>query len=134
MAAVVAAVDPPAENAVPVEVAPVTVAPRRPLDDPLIARGQGLVRARCVGCHSAMPTGVSLYALAPPFRWMQSLSPDDLRRVAADIQAGNHGAMPSMILTTAEAEAISAFVRAYANADRKTQKEMSVLPCFVRTC
>jgi mono/diheme cytochrome c family protein len=119
----------------PKSVAPLTVEPpRRPLSDPLVARGQALVRQRCAGCHSVMPTGVSLYAHAPPFRWMSELSPDALRKVAAEIAAGDHYAMPSVSLTTSESEAISAFIRAYAKADPATQKAMSVSPCRTRYC
>lgn len=111
------------------------VEPRRdPLRDPVVARGQGLVRARCVGCHSAQAKGVSIYAHAPPFRWMQGLAPNVLQKVAAEIAAGDHAAMPSVVLTPEESEAISAFIRAYAGADAATQGRMSVSACVARSC
>ncbi len=131
LAALVGAAGPVAETAVD----PVTVeAPRRPLGDPLVARGQVLVRQRCAGCHSVGATGVSIYAHAPPFRWMNRLAPNALQRASAQVATGDHYAMPQVMLTTADAEAISAFVRAFANADAMTQKTMSLSPCVMRVC
>lgn len=105
-----------------------------PLSNPLVADGRALVEKHCVGCHSAEPAGYSIYSAAPPFRWMKTLRPDILQLVAADVRRGDHAGMPQIILTKSESEAISAYIRAYANADASTQKAMSVHACFARTC
>jgi cytochrome c len=107
---------------------------RSPLSDPLIVRGRDLVRGHCVGCHSAQPTGLSPLAAAPPFRIMRSLNPLVLQRVALEVGRFDHAGMPSIVLTTAEAESIAAYVRALAKADPKTQSSLSVQPCLARRC
>lgn len=65
---------------------------------------------------------------------MKTLRPDVLQLVAAQVGRGDHAGMPQIILTKSESEAISAYVRAYANADPATQKTMSVHACFARAC
>ena len=97
-------------------------------------QGRRLVQQYCVGCHSVQPDGASPLASAPPFRWFKTLQPDTLQQVALHIGRGEHSSMPQIILTKGEATAIAAFIRAYANADPKTQKAMSLLPCMGRIC
>jgi mono/diheme cytochrome c family protein len=97
------------------------------------AQGRLLVERYCVGCHSVQPEGASPLASAPPFRWFKTLQPDTLQEVALHIGRGEHSSMPQIILTHGESTAIAAFIRAYANADPKTQKSMSLVACVGRT-
>src|SRR4051812_7863669 len=102
------------------------VIPASPLANPTVQEGRRLVERHCVGCHSAEPEGLSVLRSAPPFRWMKTLRPDILQLVAVQAGRGDHAGMPRIILTQPESEAISAYIRAYANADISTQRTMSI--------
>lgn len=116
-------------------VSPLVVqAPPNPLADPKVVEGRDLVRRNCIGCHSAEPKGTSVLPSAPPFRWMVGMRPDALKIVAAQVGRGDHQGMPRIILTDSEAEAISAYIHAFANADPKVQKELSLHSCLARAC
>ena len=110
------------------------VVPASPLANPMVQEGRKLAQKNCVGCHSAEPEGISILPSAPPFRWMKTLRPDVLQFVAAEVGRGDHAGMPQIILTKPESEAISAYIRAYANASISTQRTMSVHACFARAC
>lgn len=73
--------------------------------------------------------GISVYAAAPPFRWMKGVDGQVLQRVAFDIRQGDHFAMPRVILTRSESDDIAAFIRAFANADAKDQQKLSLPAC-----
>lgn len=108
--------------------------PRDPLDDPLIAHGRQLVSQNCTGCHNVQAKGSSLLPSAPPFRWMKGMRPDALKVVALRAGRGDHAGMPQFILTDSEADAISAYIHTFANADPKMQRRLSLAPCVARSC
>jgi len=74
------------------------------------------------------------YSSAPPFRWMKGMRPDALKLLAAEAGRGDHAGMPPIFLSDSEADAISAYIHAFANADRKTQKAIGLPPCVARVC
>lgn len=118
-----------------VTVSPLTVpAPKDPLNNPLVLEGRELIRGKCIGCHNVQPRGLSINAFAPPFRRMRYLTPEVLRAVAAHPRVGPPHGMPPVILTPSEAGAVSAYIRAYANADRRTRIRLGLVPCFARSC
>lgn len=114
-------------------VSPVIVRPVDP-KDPAVERGRHLVARNCRGCHSVQSKGISIDAHAPPFRWMKEIDGKTLQRVAVDVAAGDHFAMPPVVLTRSESEDIAAFIRAFANAEGKTQRKLSLPSCFARQC
>ncbi|MCR5876440.1 cytochrome c [Phenylobacterium sp. J426] len=102
---------------------------------PAVLRGRLYVQNHCVGCHNARADGRSVYSAAPPLRDLAGrYTPAQLQTVLADVQVGNHFAMPSTPVTSRDALDIAAYIEALARADKDTQRKLSLPACVARAC
>lgn len=108
-------------------------APREEFDAQ-VADGRRLVAQRCAGCHSTDAGAASVYRAAPPLTALPAgYTPDRLQRAAAD-QAVHAFAMPRVILTLPEAEAIVAYLRALEAAGPQERRRLRIPRCIGAAC
>lgn len=102
---------------------------------PAVLRGRAFVQQHCVGCHNAGLHGRSIYAAAPPLRDMGGrYTPTELRVVMADVQRGDHFAMPATVVSQRNALDIHAYLQALSKADSKIRRQLAIPPCVGGLC
>ena len=115
--------------------APAGAGNQQVLRNPAGQRGRDIVRRNCAGCHSVSLKAPSLHRAAPPFRELGDRhTPESLRAAVADAVASDHHDMPPIYLSAEEARDVEAFLTAFAHADKKTARRLSLPSCFLRRC
>lgn len=103
--------------------------------DDSVMRGRRLVQRNCIGCHSAGLKDASPYRVAPPLRLLGNRhTAETLRWVMAQSTPQNHYGMPPIYLTPADAGDIAAYINAFAAAEGKAQRRLSLPPCLTNPC
>lgn len=98
---------------------------------PEVEAGRKVAQSGCSGCHGMTPDRPSIDRRAPPFwRLAGRHTPDSLMQATRTTPAHDPLAMPSVVISRADAAALMAYMKALGSAPKSAWRQLDVAPCI----